>query len=47
MQKEQIASVRANPKIANCCNSSFIDGFLATLKTRAPKIVPIPTPAPA
>ena len=37
----------AKPKIANCCNSSFNEGFLETPRTNAPKTVPIPTPAPA
>ena len=42
-----IASVNANPKIANLNNSSFKLGFLDTPKIKAPKIAPIPTPAPA
>ena len=42
-----MASVRAKPKIANLNNSSFKEGFLDIPKTRAPKTVPIPTPAPA
>lgn len=42
-----IASVSANPKIAILNNSSFNDGFREIPRTRAPKIIPIPTPAPA
>ena len=42
-----MASVNANPKMASLNNSSFKEGFLDTPKTRAPKTVPIPTPAPA
>ena len=42
-----IASVNANPKIATLNNSSFNDGFLEIPKIKAPKTVPIPTPAPA
>lgn len=42
-----IASVKANPKIANRNNSSFKDGFREVPRTRAPNTVPIPTPAPA
>jgi hypothetical protein len=42
-----IASVSANPRIAILNNSSFNDGFREIPRTRAPKIIPIPTPAPA
>jgi len=42
-----IASVRANPKIANLNKSSFRLGFLEVPKIRDPKINPIPIPAPA
>ena len=42
-----MASVNANPKIAILNNSSFNDGFHEMPKTKAPKTVPIPTPAPA
>lgn len=42
-----MASVNANPRIAILNNSSFNDGFLEIPKTKAPKTVPIPTPAPA
>lgn len=42
-----IASVRANPKIANLNISSLKEGFLDTPRTKALKIAPIPTPAPA
>ena len=33
--------------MANLNNSSFKDGFLEVPNTKAPKTVPIPTPAPA
>ena len=46
-ENNAIASVRANPKIASLNNSSFNDGFLDTPMIKAPKTVPIPTPAPA
>ena len=46
-ENKAIASVNANPKIANLNSSSFKEGFLDTPKTKAPKTVPIPTPAPA
>lgn len=42
-----IASVKANPKIASLNKSSFKLGFLAVPIIKAPKITPIPTPAPA
>ena len=42
-----MASVNANPKIAILNNSSLKDGFLEIPTTKAPKTVPIPTPAPA
>lgn len=42
-----IASVNANPKIANLNKSSLMFGFLAVAKIKDPKINPIPTPAPA
>lgn len=42
-----MASVKANPKIAILNNSSFKEGFLEILKTRDPKTLPIPIPAPA
>ena len=42
-----MASVKANPKIAILNNSSFNEGFLAIPRTKAPKTVPMPTPAPA
>jgi hypothetical protein len=42
-----IASVSANPKIANLNKSSFRLGFLEVPKIRDPKINPIPIPAPA
>ena len=42
-----IASVKANPKIAILKSSSFKEGFRDVPKTKAPKTVPIPIPAPA
>ena len=46
-ENKAIASVSANPKIANLNNSSLKDEFLEIPITKAPKTVPIPTPAPA
>jgi len=46
-ENKAIASVNANPKIAILNNSSLKDGFLEIPTTKAPKTVPIPTPAPA
>ena len=46
-ENNAIASVKANPKIAILNNSSFKEGFLDIPITKAPKTVPIPTPAPA
>ena len=45
--KRAMASVKAKPKIATLNISSFSDGFLEIPRTKAPKTVPIPTPAPA
>ncbi len=42
-----IASVNANPKIANLNKSSFRLGFLEVPRIKDPKINPIPIPAPA
>lgn len=42
-----IASVNANPNIAILNNSSFKEGLRDVPKTKAPKTVPIPIPAPA
>ena len=42
-----MASVRANPRIANLKRSSFRLGFLAVPKIKDPKMNPIPIPAPA
>ena len=46
-ENKAIASVKAKPKIASLNNSPCNDGFLDTPITKAPKTVPIPTPAPA
>ena len=46
-ENNAIASVNANPKIANLNNSSLKEGFLDIPITKAPNTVPIPTPAPA
>ena len=46
-ENNAIASVNANPRIANLNNSSLKDGFLEIPITKAPNTVPIPTPAPA
>lgn len=42
-----MASVKANPKIANLNRSSFRFGFLEIPKINDAKISPIPIPAPA
>ena len=42
-----IASVKANPKIANLKRSSFNCGFLEIPVINEAKIKPIPIPAPA
>lgn len=46
-ENKAIASVNAKPKIANLKSSCFNPGFLDILNNKAPKTVPIPTPAPA
>ena len=46
-ENSAIASVRANPKIANLNKSSLKNGFLETPIIKEAKINPIPTPAPA
>lgn len=42
-----IASVKANPNIAILNKSSFKEGFREVPRTKAPKTIPIPIPAPA
>lgn len=46
-ENKAIASVNANPKIANLNKSSFNCGFLDTPRIKDPKTKPIPIPAPA
>ena len=46
-EKRAIASVSAKPNMASLKSSPCKEGFLDTPKTKAPKTVPIPTPAPA